>query len=260
MKIVEKEEYEKVTQRGYRSLVGTILWPARNAYPIISYACTQLCRAMEKPSEEAWESALYCLHYLYSIREAGITFRSDGNEIPVCYYDSGHLQDRVDYKSFYGLVIVWMGGCILWVSKKHQHVGESSAEDEYMALNHAYKRVMWLRLLFKELGFDDLIEMPTLLLGDNKQAGRWSRDDMITNGNRFIERMYFKVREGVLAGDVETRYINTKQNPSDLFTKDVPREVVEVLGPMLTGEAAWPDTPESEDALKAQIADMRLCV
>ena len=75
-----------------------------------------------------------------------------------------------------------------------------------------------------------------------------------------IERMYFKVREGVLAGDVETRYINTKQNPSDLFTKDVPREVVEVLGPMLTGEAAWPDTPESEDALKAQIADMRLCV
>eukprot|EP01046_Picozoa_sp_COSAG06_P028845 COSAG06_NODE_2630_length_6548_cov_3.312045_5_plen_291_part_00 len=84
--------------------------------------------------------------------------------------------------------------------------------------------------------------------------------EMESNGNRFIERMYFKVREGVLAGDVETRYINTKQNPSDLFTKDVPREVVEVLGPMLTGEAAWPDTPESEDALKAQIADMRLCV
>jgi hypothetical protein len=41
LKIVEKEEYEKVTQRGYRSLVGTILWPTRNAYPIISYACTR---------------------------------------------------------------------------------------------------------------------------------------------------------------------------------------------------------------------------
>ena len=32
-------------------------------------------------------------------------------------------------------LFVWMGGPILWVSKKHQHVGESSAEDEYMALN-----------------------------------------------------------------------------------------------------------------------------
>jgi hypothetical protein len=28
----------------------------------------------------------------------------------------------------------------------------------------------------------------------------------------------------------------------------------------LAGEAAWPDMPESEDAMKAQIADMRLCV
>ena len=59
--------------------------------------------------------------------------------------------------------------------------------------------------------------------------------------------------------DVETRYINTKLNPSNLFTKDVPREVVEVLGPMLTGAAAWPDTPEGEDALKAQIADLCMC-
>ena len=53
---------------------------------------------MEKPSEEAWESALHCLHYLYSIRESGITFRSDGNEIPVCYYDSGHLQAGRDLR------------------------------------------------------------------------------------------------------------------------------------------------------------------
>ena len=32
-----------------------------------------------------------------------------------------------------------------------------------------------------------------------------AKDDMITNGNRFIERMYFKVREGVVAGDVDSR-------------------------------------------------------
>ena len=25
------------------------------------------------------------------------------------------------------------------------------------------------------------------MLGDNKQAGKWSREDMVTNGNRFIE-------------------------------------------------------------------------
>ena len=39
----------------------------------------------------------------------------------------------------------------------------------------------------------DLVKEPTLLLGDNKRASRWAREDTITNGNGFIERMYFKV-------------------------------------------------------------------
>ena len=114
--------------------------------------------------------------------------------------------------------------------------------------------VVWLRNPFKELGIGDLVSKPTLMLGDNKQAGRWSRTEMVTNGNRFIERQYHKVREFVLAGDLETRYINTKLNVSDVFTKDVSREVIETLGPMLTGRAAWPPTPAAEDAMKEQTA------
>ena len=79
------------------------------------------------------------------------------------YNDSGHLQDRVDYKSFYGYVIVFMG-------------------------------------------------------------------------------------------DLETRYINTKLNVSDVFTKDVSHEVIEALGPMLTGRKPWPETPAADDAMKEHLA------
>jgi len=248
--VVKEDEYEQVKARGYRQLIGCLLWPARNAYPMISFAVTQLCRCMEKPSERAWESALYTLHYLYETREIGIGYRSDGDPIPRCWYDSGHMQDRSDYRNQYGVVLTWFGGPIHWMSKKHQHVGESSAEDEYMALNHAYKLVKWFRDLLVEMGLGHYVEEPTLLAGDNKQAGRWSRDDMITNGNRFIERMYFKVREGIEAGDVETRYINTKLNCSDPFTKAVSKEVVEICGAMIAGLAELPEIPECEDKLK----------
>ena len=79
---------------------------------------------------------------------------------------------------------------------------------------------------------------------------------MITNGNRFIERMYFKVREGVKAGYIEPRYINTKLNPADLLTKDVSREVIEALAGMFSGQIPWPDTPESETALLQQLCDL----
>jgi hypothetical protein len=37
------------------------------------------------------------------------------------------MQDRVDYKSQYGYVIMWFGGPLCWISKEHNHVGESSA-------------------------------------------------------------------------------------------------------------------------------------
>ena len=61
-----------------------------------------------------------------------------------------------------------------------------------VALNHVYKAIKWIRNLFGEIGLGHLITQPTIALGDNVQAGRWAREDMITVGNRFIERMYFK--------------------------------------------------------------------
>ena len=75
------------------------------------------------------------------------------------------------------------------------------------------------------------------------------------SGNRFIERMYFKVREGVQAGDVEARYINTKLNVSDVLTKGASREVIAKLQAMLCGREPWPETPDAEGALRAQLAD-----
>jgi hypothetical protein len=53
--ITDESEYGPVKDRGYRKLIGCMLWPTRNAYPMISYAISQLCRCMEKPSEKAWE-------------------------------------------------------------------------------------------------------------------------------------------------------------------------------------------------------------
>ena len=128
-------------------------------------------------------------------------------------------------------------------------LGESSSEDEFMALNHAYKLVAWLRDLLNEMGLGRFVDEPTILMGDNKTAGKWGREDMITDGNRFIHRMYFKVREGINSGEVEARYINTKLNISDPLTKSVSREVVEMLAPMMSGRQEEPEMPAPENQL-----------
>ena len=70
--------------------------------------------------------------------------------------------------------------------------------------------------------------VPMELRGDNKQAGRWGRENMITNGNRFIERMYMKVREAVRNGDILPVWIETALNISDVLTKAVPDKLSSV--------------------------------
>ena len=77
---------------------------------------------------------------------------------------------------------------------------------------------------------------------------------MITVGNRFIERMYFKVREGVENGDIDPRYITTKLNVADILMKGVNREIVKLMQSILSGANAWPEIPDAETALQNQVA------
>ena len=249
--VPDAAEVEKYIEKGFRRVVGGLLWPARNCYSQITFAVAQLARCMERPSKAAWESAMHTLHYLYGIRHQGITYRSDGDPTPRCWFDSGHMQDRTDYRSQYGYVITWFGAPIMWCSKKHKHVGESSAEDEYMALNHASKQMIWMRHLLEEMGLGHFVSEPSVMLGDNKQANKWAREDMITSGNRFIERQYYKVRDWVRRGQIETRYVNTKQNCADMMTKAVSVEVAGAtgVGHMLSGLTAFPEIPPPDDSL-----------
>ena len=242
---IDPVESRQVLDKGYRELVGGLLWPARNAYPAASFACSVLSRYMQTPTEEAFSAGIHTLHYLVEHRHEGIVFSSDGNLEPICFYDSAHMQDMSDHKSSYGFVITWMGGPIVYVSKRHTLVGLSSAEDEYMTLTHAYKWVMWLRNLLTEMGYGYLVTNPTLMLGDNAQADRWAREAMITNGNRHIERDFHKIKEAVEQKHIEPRKIKGEDNTSDMFTKPVSKEVTEKLIGMLRGADGLPGIPIS---------------
>ena len=242
---IDPVESRKVLEKGFRELVGGLLWPARNAYPAISFACSMLSRYMQTPTEDVFSAGIHTLHWLYEHRHEGIVFSSDGNMEPICFYDSAHMQDLSSHKSSYGFVITWMGGPIVYSSKRHTLVGLSSAEDEYMTLTHAYKWVMWLRNLLQEMGYPQLVAKPTLMLGDNAQADRWAREAMVTNGNRHIERDFHKIKEAVERNLIEPRKIKGEENTSDMFTKAVSREVTAHLHDMLRGAAPLPEIPVS---------------
>ena len=65
------------------------------------------------------------------------------------------------------------------------------------------------------MGLERYLQEPTIIEGDNLQANRLASSDLITTGNKFIERDYFKVKEWIEAGHLEPRHVPGKENPAD---------------------------------------------
>lgn len=187
------DEIAKNNKRGYKHIVGTLLWMSRNCLPEISQGLHQLCKVMAEPYDEAFNAALHMISYCYGQRDRGIRFRSDGNWEPLTLYDSSNKGDLGSSKVCAGHVVMLAGGPVSWQCKQAQHVGASSSHNEYMAAFHAAKESKWVRDLLMELDLpmppNCSAERPVVMLADNDQATRWTIHGMVTTGNKCTDEL-----------------------------------------------------------------------
>ena len=94
----------------------------------------------------------------------------------MAFVDASNKDDPIDGKTQYGYVIHW-GGPLIVKSSKLMHVGINSTYNEYMALHHAIKQIVWLRQLMEEIGLGAYLSQPTTVYADNKQANNLCKED-----------------------------------------------------------------------------------
>lgn len=238
---VDKDEYDAVLRDGqYRALTGSLLWITRNNSPALMYGTSITTKCMSKPSLKALGSAHHLLHYAELHKERGIKFNSHGNLEPICYIDSGFNQAKMGSKPQYSFVIMWLGGPIVWKSKRHDQVPLSVSEAEFMTLTHAYVWVKWVREMIIDFGFPEWVEQPTVMLTDNRNARDWGNESMITDGNRHIDRRYMLIREKVKLGHIAIVWMSGDWNISDTGTKAIDIPTTERLTPLLCGYGELP--------------------
>ena len=95
----------------------------------------------------------------------------------------------------------------------------STAEAKYQALSSAAREIMWLKNLFRELGFPILI--PTLQC-DSVGAISWCGDYKLEQKAKHIDIIHHYVKDLVNDGRLKVVYVNTKDNMADPFTKALP--------------------------------------
>ena len=230
--IAPPEEIKRNLEKGYMSLVGSLLWAVRHVYPMGLHGCSQLCSLMSCPTDKAFKAGLHLLSYMYHHRHDGIQFSETASGMRA-HCDASNDADY-DGKCRYGFVLYW-GGPIITKSSKLAHVGLNSTYNEYQALTHCIKYTVWARKLLAEIGLKHVVEKAMPILADNVQANNLCKEDLVTKGNMYINVCYHYNKEQVKAGEVDIFYIKTDANTADPMTKALGRTKESGFQPAVCG-------------------------
>ena len=113
---------------------------------------------------------------------------------------------------------IFIGQCLVsWSSKKQPIVSRSSTEAEYRGLALTTADVYWIRMLLRELHIS--LSSPLTLWCDNLSAISLASNPIFHARTEHIEIDYYFIREKVVNKDIVVRFINTRNQVADIFTK-----------------------------------------
>ncbi|KAJ9542144.1 hypothetical protein OSB04_028650 [Centaurea solstitialis] len=185
----------------YRSLVGAIQYLTITR-PDISYAVNQVSQFLQAPTHSHYQSVKRILCYVKGTLSFGLTFSRHQSTALLGYSDADWARCLETRRSTYGYSIFLGGNLVSWSAKKQPTL-------------HALPP-----------------DRPTLLC-DNKSALFLTQNPVSHKRTKHIELDYHFIRELVSSGKLHTRFVPTKLQVADIFTKSLPRHQFEFFRDML---------------------------
>ena len=130
---------EEVNQRIYRSLVGSVLYLAKQTRPDIMSTVNILSRHMNAPTNQHWLCGNQLLRYLQGSKDLKLTYKKEAGYDLVGESDadwSGDVNDRKSTTGYY-IKLNGRGAALSWGVKKQATVALSSSEAEYQGITAA---------------------------------------------------------------------------------------------------------------------------
>ena len=209
-----------------REIVGSLIYLMTCSRPDISYVVSKLSQYMNKPTEAHLRVARNVLKYLKGSIDNKLCYRKSNEGLKLigyCDSDWGGSEDRKSISGYcYKLCVD--GALISWKTRKQNVVSLSSCEAEYTALSFAIKEGLYLSQLFADLYSGEKSRFD--LYVDNQGAINLANNPVYHQRTKHISIKYHFIRHEIKQGNVKLLYIESKNNIADIFTKAVPRPLL----------------------------------
>eukprot|EP00965_Chrysotila_dentata_P068581 2266682-Pleurochrysis_carterae.AAC.1 len=218
--------------KAYQSKVGALIYAVPCGRPGEAFAIGVLARALTFPTPQMNSHADRVLTYMAKSSTDALHFNNTAPDadVLVAFSDS----DWAVGHSTTGFCVMFGGAAISYGSKRQHCIALSSTEAEIIAASHVAAEIVHLRGLLHEMGRPPTA--PTVLYVDNSGAVELAKERRSCRRSRHVDRRDLKVREYVAQGVVLVKKIHTDDNPADVLTKALPREIHQRHVRFLTGK------------------------